>query len=378
MKVLQFLQVMVERGASDLFFSTGAPVNVKIEGITHPLTMPALPPGEVKHMAYQLMNPTQVAQFEVDQEMNLAISFDELGRFRINVFMQRGETGMVIRYIKSNIPAIATLDLPATLERLVMLNRGLVLVVGAAGSGKSTTLASMLDYRNQNATGHILTIEDPLEFIHAHKRSVVDQREVGIDTKSYADALKNALREAPDVIMIGEIRDRATMQQAIAYSETGHLCLSTLHASNANQAMERIINFFPDDAHHQLLTDLSLHLEGVIAQRLIPGQKQKLVLACELLLSSSFISELIAKGDIGGIKEAMAGSNEMGMFTFDQSLYNLYMDGKISLDEAMLNADSRTDLSLRVRLSTTVKHEAPPDMALEPPPPGGIPVWAHK
>ena len=237
MEIFSFLNAMVEKGGSDLFFSVGAPVNLKIEGVTHPLKMPALQPGQVKQLAYSVMNEKQISEFEAKMEMNLSISAENLGRFRVNVFVQRGETGMVVRYIKSKIPPLAALGLPPILEKLVLRKRGLVLVTGATGSGKSTTLASMINYRNENVTGHILTIEDPLEFLHAHKRSVVDQREVGIDTHSYEEALKNALREAPDVIMIGEIRDRNTMKQAIADAETDHLCLSTLHANNANQAM---------------------------------------------------------------------------------------------------------------------------------------------
>ncbi len=354
MEISSFLNLMVDKGASDLFFSVGAPVNVKIEGITHPLKMPALLPGEVKQLAYTVMTDKQISEFEARMEMNMSISASGVGRFRVNVFMQRGETGMVVRYIKSKIPPIAELGLPPVLEKLVMLKRGLVLVTGSTGSGKSTTLAAMLNFRNEQTTGHILTIEDPIEFIHDHKRSIVDQREVGIDTVSYEEALKNAMREAPDVIMIGEIRDRNTMQQAIAYSETGHLCLSTLHANNANQAMERIVNFFPDDAHHQLLMDLSSNLAGVVSQRLIPGLHQKLVPAVEVLVQSPYISDLIAKGEIAAIKEAMGHSNEAGMCTFDQALFALYGEGRIALDEALRNADSRTDLSLRIRLAAGV------------------------
>ena len=328
--------------------------NLKIEGVTHPLKMPALLPGQVKQLAYSVMNEKQISEFEARMEMNLSISAENLGRFRVNVFVQRGETGMVVRYIKNKIPPLAALGLPPILEKLVLRKRGLVLVTGATGSGKSTTLASMINYRNENLTGHILTIEDPLEFLHAHKRSVVDQREVGIDTLSYEEALKNALREAPDVIMIGEIRDRNTMKQAIAYAETGHLCLSTLHANNANQAMERVINFFPEDAHHQLLIDLSLNLAGVVSQRLIPGLHEKLVPAVEVMLNSPYIADLIAKGEFSTIKEAMGNSTEIGMCTFDQALYQLYTEGRISLEEALHNADSRTDLALRVRLAAGV------------------------
>lgn len=364
-EIFSFLNLMVEKAGSDLFFSVGAPVNLKIEGITHPLKMPALRPEQVKQLAYSVMNERQISEFEAKMEMNLSISAENLGRFRVNVFVQRGETGMVIRYIKNKIPPLAALGLPPVLEKLVMRKRGLVLVTGATGSGKSTTLASMLNYRNENATGHILTIEDPLEFLHAHKLSVVDQREVGIDTHSYEEALKNALREAPDVIMIGEIRDRNTMKQAIAYAETGHLCLSTLHANNANQAMERVINFFPEEAHRQLLVDLSLNLAGVVSQRLIPGLHEKLVPAVEVMLNSSYISDLIAKGEFSGIKEAMARSTEIGMCTFDQALYQLYTEDRISLDEALHNADSRTDLALRIRLAAGVSTQDAGDLSID-------------
>lgn len=364
-EIFSFLNLMVEKAGSDLFFSVGAPVNLKIEGITHPLKMPALRPEQVKQLAYSVMNERQISEFAAKMEMNLSISAENLGRFRVNVFVQRGETGMVIRYIKNKIPPLAALGLPPVLEKLVMRKRGLVLVTGATGSGKSTTLASMLNYRNENATGHILTIEDPLEFLHAHKLSVVDQREVGIDTHSYEEALKNALREAPDVIMIGEIRDRNTMKQAIAYAETGHLCLSTLHANNANQAMERVINFFPEEAHRQLLVDLSLNLAGVVSQRLIPGLHEKLVPAVEVMLNSSYISDLIAKGEFSGIKEAMGRSTEIGMCTFDQALYQLYTEDRISLDEALHNADSRTDLALRVRLAAGVSTQDAGDLSID-------------
>ena len=364
-EIFSFLNLMVEKAGSDLFFSVGAPVNLKIEGITHPLKMPALRPEQVKQLAYSVMNERQISEFEAKMEMNLSISAENLGRFRVNVFVQRGETGMVIRYIKNKIPPLAALGLPPVLEKLVMRKRGLVLVTGATGSGKSTTLASMLNYRNENATGHILTIEDPLEFLHAHKLSVVDQREVGIDTHSYEEALKNALREAPDVIMIGEIRDRNTMKQAIAYAETGHLCLSTLHANNANQAMERVINFFPEEAHRQLLVDLSLNLAGMVSQRLIPGLHEKLVPAVEVMLNSSYISDLITKGEFSGIKEAMARSTEIGMCTFDQALYQLYTEDRISLDEALHNADSRTDLALRIRLAAGVSTQDAGDLSID-------------
>lgn len=357
MDIALYLKLMTEKNASDLFFSTGAPVNIKVEGITSPLGDQPLPPGMVKALAYSIINDDQKKTFEETLELNLAISVHDVGRFRVNVYRQRGDVAMVIRYIKSRIPSIEELHLPATLKKLVMEPRGLVLLVGATGSGKSTTLAAMIDYRNSNMTGHILTIEEPIEFIHRHEKSIVDQREIGLDTLSYANALKNAMREAPDVILIGEIRDRETMQHAMAYAETGHLCLSTLHANNANQTVDRIINFFPDSAHHQLFLDLSLNLRAVISQRLVSGIDGKRVPAVEIMLKSPYISELIEKGDIDTIKEAMEKSPDIGMQTFDQSLYELYRAGKISTEEALANADSRTNLLLKIRLSEGIKDE---------------------
>ena len=307
-------------------------------------------PGMVRKLAYSIMNDDQVKEYEATMEGNLAISISGLGRFRVNVFRQRGDVAMVIRYIKGKIPSIEDLNLPQKLKELIMEPRGLVLVVGSTGSGKSTTLASMIDYRNDNQTGHILTIEDPVEFLHTHKKSVVDQREVGLDTLSYEVALKNAMREAPDVILIGEIRDQQTMQHAIAYAETGHLCLSTLHANNANQALDRIINFFPDTAHRQLYMDLSLNLKAVVSQRLIKSTDGQRVPAVEIMLLSTFVAELIQKGDIHAVKEAMEQGTERGMQTFDQALYKLYKEGKITLENALANADSRNNLSLKIRL----------------------------
>jgi twitching motility protein PilU len=297
-----------------------------------------------------VLTDEQMKEFEDTMECNLAISVVGLGRFRVNVFRQRGDAAMVIRFIKGVIPSLEELNLPPLLRKLIMLPRGLVLVVGSTGSGKSTSLASMIDYRNANATGHILTIEDPIEYLHAHKKSVVNQREVGLDTINYENALKNALREAPDVILIGEIRDAATMQQAIAYAETGHLCLSTLHANNANQALDRIVNFFPDSAHRQILNDLSLNLKAVVSQRLVRGKDGGRVPAVEILTQTSYVAELIQKGKIHDLKEAMENGNEHGMQSFDQALYELYFAGKITLEEALNNADSRNNLALRVRL----------------------------
>jgi twitching motility protein PilU len=364
MDLFELLKAMVDRNASDLFLSAAASPNLKVQGVTTALAAPAMHAGEVKELAYSAMTDRQRKEFERDLECNLAINAEGIGRFRLNVFLQKGEVGLVARYIKSRIPSLSELALPRRLEDLVMAKRGLVLIVGAAGSGKSTTLASMLDFRNSNSTGHILTIEDPIEFVHEHKRSIVDQREVGLDTLTFGDALRNAMREAPDVIVIGEIRDRETMQHGIAYAETGHLCLATLHANNANQALERVINFFPEDARHQLYMDLSLNLKAVVSQRLIPGLKGPLVPAVEVMLNSPFIADLMHKGRIDEIRAAMAKSVELGMQTFDQSLYDLYMDRKISLDEALRNADSRTDLGLRIRLSIGKKAADAPDLGL--------------
>ncbi len=357
MELAPYLRLMVQRSASDLYFSTGACPHVKINGQTVAIGDNPLNSGDVSGLAYSIMTDEQVREFEGTLECNLAISVQQLGRFRVNVFRQRGDVAMVIRYIKGEIPSIEELYLPQTLKRLILEKRGLILVVGSTGSGKSTTLASMIDYRNQQATGHILSIEDPIEFLHSHKKSVVNQREIGLDSMSYENALKNALREAPDVILIGEIRDAATMQHAIAYAETGHLCLSTLHANNANQALDRIVNFFPDSAHRQLLNDLSLNLRAVVSQRLIPTVDGKRRAAVELLIQTSFTAELIQKGKIHDLKEAMEQGNDRGMITFDQSLYDLYNEGAITLEEALNHADSRNNLALRIRLNAGAEAE---------------------
>lgn len=362
-----FLKVMVQRGASDLFFSAGAPVGIKIEGTTAFLNDQTLTSADTRQLARSIMNDKQHAEFERELEINLALAVEGVGRFRVNVFRQTGSVAMVIRHIKTVVPSIDELNLPVNLKELVMEPRGLVLVVGSTGSGKSTTLASMIDYRNSNCSGHVLTIEDPIEFLHPHKRSIVDQREVGFDTKSYGIALKNAMREAPDVILIGEIRDRQTMQHAVAYAETGHLCLSTLHANNANQTIERIINFFPEAAHRQLFVDLSLHLQAIVSQRLIPGVDGKRVPAVELLLRTSYVSDLIHKGEIHALKEAMKDGGQHGMQTFDQALFRLYREGKIGEREALENADSRNDLGLDIRLSRDQgAHESPEDWVIRP------------
>ena len=345
------LKLMADQGASDLFLTCGCAPHIKIEGTTRPVNLPALKRGEVKAMAYGIMTERQSAAFEETFEANQSLSLDGVGRFRVNMFYQRGEVGMVIRLVKSRIPTFEQLGLPQECKDLAMLKRGLVLFVGAAGSGKSTSLAAMIGHRAASADGHILTVEDPIEFLFHHSKAVVNQREVSIDTKSFGDALRNAMREAPDVIMIGEIRDMETAKHAIAYAETGHLCVSTMHANNANQAIERIINFFPDQAHKQLYMDLSLNLKGVVSQRLVPATDGKQALATEVLLLSPYVSDLIQKGRVDEIKDAMAKSNDFGMHTFDQALFFLYKHGRISLEEALRNADSHTDLSLRIRLS---------------------------
>ena len=348
----RYLALMVSYGASDLFLSSDVAASLKIQGRIRRLPEPAMTGTRIKALAYSVMRDSQIREFEAELECDLAIALGPLGRFRVNVFRQRGEVAVVVRHINSKIPTLESLKLPPVLKTLAMLKRGLVLVVGAAGSGKSTTLAAMLDWRNEQASDHILTVEDPMEFEHSHKKCIVDQREVGLDTKSFDEALRRAMREAPDVIMIGEIRDRETMQHAMAYAETGHLCVSTLHANNANQVMQRIMNFFPEAAHRQGLMDLSLNLKGVVGQRLLAGANGKRVPAVEVMLLSPYVADLIQKGRTDEIKEAMAKSTEMGMMTFDQSLYDLYVRGDITQEQAIENADSKTDLSLRIRLAS--------------------------
>jgi len=349
--ITPILKFMVEKGGSDLFFSTGAPINIDIEGRTMPVNSQIMTPGMVKEIAYSLMSEKQAAEFEDTLEMNFALGVKEVGRFRVNVFKQRGEVSMVIRHIITKIPTLDSLGLPPVLKDLISRRRGLILVVGATGSGKSTTLAAMIDHRNETEAGHILTLEDPIEFIHNHKKAVVDQREVGIDTKSFDNGLKNAMRQAPDVILIGEIRDKETMQHAITYSETGHLCLATLHANNANQAIERILSFFPPDGKQSIMLGLALNLIGIISQRLVPGTQTKRVAAMEVLINIPYIADLIQKGKTEEIKEVMADNNDIGMCTFDQSLFRLYSAGRITDDNALRNADSRNDLSLKIRLA---------------------------
>jgi len=325
--------------------TTGAPVYIKIEGKLYPLGNTGLPPGMVKKIAYSLMDEGQVPQFERDLELNMAIALADAGRFRVNVFKQRGEVGMVIRAIKSRIPSIEELN------HVIMTPRGLVLVVGSTGSGKSTSLASMIDHRNSTSTGHILTIEDPIEFLHKHKQSIVNQREVGLDTHAFHNALKNAMREAPDVILIGEILDAETMEAAIAFAETGHLCLATLHSNNADQTIERILNFFPESAHKNVLMNLSLNLRAVVSQRLVKGVDGRRRPATEVLLNTPMIRDLLRRGEVHAIKQAMEESLEEGMQSFDQCLFRMAKDGIIEQEEALRAADSRDGLALKFRLS---------------------------
>jgi twitching motility protein PilU len=323
---------------------------MKIEGQSQPVNEYVLRPGDVQRMAYQLMSEKQAAEFERELELNLALSLDNGERYRINLYYQRGEVSMVARLIKSQIPGFEALGLPRMLERLSVQDRGLVLVIGAAGSGKSTTLAAMLDFRSRQKAGHIICIEDPIEFLHSHNKSIIDQREVGLDTHSFASALRNVLREAPDVIMLGEIRDADTMQHALHYAETGHLCLATLHATSTSHAIERIVRFFPDEARKQVLADLAHNLLGVVGLRLIPGVAQRRVAAVELMLGTPYIRDLIQRDALHDLRDAVARSDEQGLQTFDQHLYKLVEAGRISLSEALRHADSRTDLGLRVKL----------------------------
>jgi twitching motility protein PilU len=349
--ITPLFKLMVERGASDLYFSVGTPPHIKIQGITTPIGQVPLKSEQMAEIAASVMNEKQQKEFETTLELNMVVSMVDVGRFRVNVFRQRGETAMVVRYIVGTIPSIEALNLPPILKTLVMELRGLILVVGSTSSGKSTTLAAMIDYRNENHSGHILTIEDPIEYLHRHKKSIVDQREVGIDTLNYENALKNAMREAPDVILIGEILERNTMKHGIAYAQTGHLCLSTMHGNNANQSLERIINFFPDDTKHQLLQDLALNLKAIISLRLIPGLKSARVPAVEILINTPYIADLIGKGKIDEIKDVMSRSREQGMQTFDQALFDLYQNGKISKEDAVFYADSKNNVSLQIRLT---------------------------
>jgi twitching motility protein PilU len=348
-----YLRAMIKHSASDLFLSTGTTARLKIDGKTRSLGERDLKPGEIRDMAYALMSEAQIREFETTLEFNMALSMSDIGRFRMNVYRQRGEVSVVLRYIKSQVPEIGALRLPKVLESVVLEARGLVLVVGGTGSGKSTTLAAMIEHRNQNVAGHIITIEDPIEYIYRHKRSVVDQREVGLDTLSFDNALSSALREAPDVILIGEIRDTSTMLHALNYANTGHLCLATLHANNAWQAVERMTGFFPAERHKQLLEDMSLNLRAVICQRLLRTADGNRVPAVEVLLNRPHIAEIIKRGSISDLRDALSSDESEGMVSMDSALLHLYEAGLISVDEALAHADSRVNLEVRLRLGGT-------------------------
>jgi len=351
------LRMIVSKDGSDLFITAGSPPAIKIDGKVSIVSKQSLSSNHTQMLARSIMNDKQVSEFEENQECNFSISLTGVARFRVNAFVQRGSTGLVLRIVNSEIPSFAALNLPDTLQDIAMTKRGLVMFVGGTGSGKSTSLASMVDYRNQHSHGHIITIEDPVEFVHEHGNCLVTQREVGVDTDTYEIALKNTLRQAPDVILIGEVRDRETMEHAIAFAETGHLCLTTLHANSTNQALDRIINFFPDERRSQLLMDLSLNLKGVISQRLIPNMgKTGRIPAIEVMLNTPLMSDLIFKGDVHEIKTLISKSNEAGMQTFDQALYDLFEAKKITFEDTLRNADSVNDIRLRIKLhSETAK-----------------------
>jgi twitching motility protein PilU len=345
------LRAMVSKKASDLFITAGFPPAIKIDGKMTPVANQPLTPQHTAELTRAMMNDKQAGEFEATKECNFAISPGGIGRFRVNAFVQLGRIGMVMRTITTTIPKFEDLNLPPVLKDVVMTKRGLVIMVGGTGSGKSTSLAAMIGYRNENSYGHIITIEDPVEYTHEHKNCVVTQREVGVDTESWHAALKNTLRQAPDVILIGEIRDRDTMDYAIAFAETGHLCMATLHANSSNQALDRIINFFPEERRHQLLMDLSLNIRALVSQRLIPKKDAKgRVAAVEIMLNSPLISDLIFKGEVHEIKSIMAKSRELGMQTFDQHLFELYEQGLISYEDALRNADSVNELRLMIKL----------------------------
>ncbi len=349
--VFDLLRLMVSKKASDLFITAGFPPAMKVDGKVTPVTKQALTPQQARELARSVMNDKQAAEFDATNECNFAVGIPGLARFRVNAFVQRGSAGLVFRTIATKIPSFEELGLPDVLKEMTMTKRGLVIFVGGTGSGKSTSLAAMVGYRNENSYGHIITIEDPVEFVHDHKNCVITQREVGVDTDNWHIALKNTLRQAPDVILIGEIRDRETMDYAIAFAETGHLCMATLHANSTNQALDRIINFFPEERRNQLLMDLSLNTKAFISQRLIPKKSGKgRVAAMEIMLNSPLISDLIFKGEVHAIKEIIAKSRELGMQTFDQALFDLYEAGEITYEDALRNADSVNEVRLRIKL----------------------------
>lgn len=359
-KLMQdLMRGMVSKNASDLFITTGFPPAIKIDGVITPVSQTPLTASQSAMLVRSIMNDKQTKEFDANKECNFAVSPKGIGRFRANAFVQQGNTGAVLRTITTDIPVFDDLKLPSVLKEVVMSKRGLVIVVGGTGSGKSTSLAAMIGHRNKNSRGHIITIEDPVEYVHPHEGCVVTQREVGVDTDNWHAALKNTLRQAPDVILIGEIRDRETMEYGVQFAETGHLCLATLHANSANQALDRIINFFPEERRDQLLMDLSLNIRALVSQRLIPrSDNQGRIAAMEIMLASPLISDLIFKGEVAQIKEVMAKSNRLGMKTFDQALFDLYEDGIIGYEEALRNSDSKNELRLRIKLESKREFQA--------------------
>lgn len=361
MFVTPLFKLMADKQASDMFFTAGAPIQIKINGTVMPINSQALDPEQVKKICYELMTPAQIQEFETRHEMNFAQGGGEMGNFRVNIFHQKNSVAMVIRFVKPDVPPIDSLGLPPILKEVIMEKLGLILIVGSTGSGKSTTMASMIDYRNSLKTGHILTIEDPVEFTFKHKKSIVNQREVRVDTHSYEAALISAMREAPDLLMVGEIRDRETLESALLFAQTGHLCMSTLHANNSYNALNRIIGFFPREARESLEADLSIALRAVISQRLVKTVDGKRAAAVEVLLNTKHIQELIKAGEINQIKEAMEQSLSPGSQTFEQSLYQLYRNGRITMEEALANADSPTNLHWLI--SNASKAESAPDQA---------------
>jgi twitching motility protein PilU len=365
----KLFQLMAEKQASDIFISAGAPIHIKIQGNTLPVNQQVMQPDMIQKIAYELMSPEQIKTFEATCEMNLSFGVPNVGNFRVNVFRQRGSTSIVVRFILGNIPPLTELGVPNILSELIMEKRGLILIVGATGSGKSTTIASMLDHRNANRSGHILTVEDPIEFLFRHKKSIVNQREIGMDTQDWQTALKNAMRQAPDCILIGEIRDKETMQAAIAYAQTGHLCLATLHANNSYHALNRIISFFPPENREALFLDLSVALRAIVSQRLVKKPDGKRIPTCEIMLNTRHISELIEAGEVQGIKDAMEQSLAPGSQTFEQDLFRLYSSETITLEEALANADSPTNLSWLINNSefgaNTGKEDKKNDVALD-------------
>ncbi len=355
----KLFQVMADKNASDIFISAGAPIAIKIQGTTVPINQRVMDPETIQRMAYEMLTPEQQEKFERTRELNLSFGRRDLGNFRVNMFWQRGSIALVVRYILGDIPPLDTLGLPPVLSDLIMEKRGLILVVGSTGSGKSTTMAAMIDHRNQHKSGHILTVEDPIEYLFKHKKSIVNQRELGMDTETWASALKNAMRQAPDCILIGEIRDLETMQAALAYAQTGHLCMATLHANNAHHALNRIMNFFPLESRQLLFLDLSVTLKAVISQRLVRKPDGRRMPAVEILLNTRHISELIERGEINSVKEAMERSMAPGSQTFEQDLFRLYREGEITLDEALGNSDSPTNLSWLINNSQFGVTETP-------------------